>query len=264
LTENELNAFIACVVETVARRRPVFAGITTLNTRDTIRRARKLVDIGADGLFVGRPMWIAMDDKAIVRYYQDIAEALPGVPMCIYDNPSAFKGSISADVYDQLAAIPEIVASKHVTGPTLEKNLERFGHRIRILPLEIHWYDLAKKYPDKAEACWSGGIACAAAPTNALARAIEARDWTRAGEIAEQIKWAVSPMFEGGGLASVMDYSVQFAHARVTAAGLIDAGPPRPPYLFAPEEQLEGSRETGRRWAVLQQQFTQKVAAPTL
>lgn len=85
------------MVQTNKRSRPLFAGVTTLNTRDTIERARALVDIGVDGLFVGRPMWLAMDDKSIVRYYQDIAAALPGVPMVAYDNPVAFKGKISTE-----------------------------------------------------------------------------------------------------------------------------------------------------------------------
>jgi hypothetical protein len=29
-----------------------------------------------DGLFLGRPMWMAMDHPAIVRFYADVAEAL--------------------------------------------------------------------------------------------------------------------------------------------------------------------------------------------
>jgi len=110
LTGDELRTFIDCVVKTVGGRRPVFAGITTLNTRDTVRRGRELVALGADGLFVGRPMWLAMDEVAIVRFYQDIAAALPGVPLVVYDNPSAFKGKISAAAYRALAQIPEVVA----------------------------------------------------------------------------------------------------------------------------------------------------------
>jgi dihydrodipicolinate synthase/N-acetylneuraminate lyase len=50
--------------------------VTTLNTRDTIARARALVELGADGLFLGRPMWMSLDPAGILRYYRDIAEAL--------------------------------------------------------------------------------------------------------------------------------------------------------------------------------------------
>jgi len=99
LTWPELRGFVECVAQTAAGRVPVFAGVTTLNTRDTIERGRELLHVGADGLFVGRPMWLAMDDAAIVRYYQDIAHALPRVPLVVYDNPIAFKGKISREAY---------------------------------------------------------------------------------------------------------------------------------------------------------------------
>lgn len=194
----ELRDFVDCVVQTTAKRRPVFAGVTTLNTRETIRRAKGLVQLGADGLFLGRPMWLAMDDEAIVEYYRDLAEALPGIPFIIYDNPLAFKGKISKDAYRELTKNPQIVAAKHASTPELEGNLAEFGDKIRILPLEIHWYRLAKSYPDLALACWSGGIACAPAPVNALGRTIARREWADAEAISERINWAVKPMLKAG------------------------------------------------------------------
>lgn len=251
LTYEELRDFVDCVVQTTAGRRPVFAGVTTLNTRDTIARARGIVDLGVTGVFLGRPMWISMDDHAIVQYYRDIADALPGVPLMIYDNPLAFKGPISGEAYDELAKIPQIIASKHATNPALEPDLVRIGDRIRILPFETQWYKLAKAHPDTALACWSGAVACGPAPVNALSRAILARDWTLAEAIAEKINWALSPQFSGG-MSGFMDYSIQLGRERFTSAGYIDPGPTRPPYTWAPEELKEGSRESGRRWATLQ------------
>lgn len=255
LTWEELQTFIDCVVKTVGKRRPVFAGVTTLNTRDTVQRGRELVAIGADGLFVGRPMWLAMDDAAIVRFYQDVAEALPGVPLVVYDNPSAFKGKISPTAYEALARIPEVVASKHVGGPALVSDLLAVGDRIRLLPLEIDWHDLAKAHPDRALACWSGSVACAPAPIAALSRAILAQDWATAHAISEKLNWAVRAMFPGGDLSKFMDYSIQLGHVRFREAGLFEPGPPRPPYLEAPADYVEGSRICGQRWAQLQHEF---------
>lgn len=256
LTADELRTFVQAVVRTVAGRRPVFAGVTTLNTRDTISRGRELVEIGADGLFVGRPMWLAMDDKAILRFYQDVAAALPGVPLVVYDNPSAFKGKISREVYLALAEIPEVVASKHVGGPALVPDLLAVGDKIRLLPLEIDWYALARQHPERAQACWSGSVACAPAPIVALSKAILARDWNAAKPISEKLDWAVRAMFPGGDLSKFMDYSIQLGHVRFREAGLFDPGPSRPPYLEAPADYVEGSRVCGRRWAELQREFT--------
>lgn len=255
LTEDELRTFVDAVVRSVAGRRPVFAGITTLNTRDTIRRGRELMDLGADGLFVGRPMWLAMDDKAIVRFYRDIAAAMPDVPLVAYDNPSAFKGKMSRDVYRALTEIPEILASKHVGGPALVSDLQEVGDKIRLLPLEMDWYALARDHLDRAQACWSGSVACAPAPIVALRDAIFAGDWEKAAVISEKLSWAVTAMFPDGELSKFMDYSIPLGHVRFKEAGLFNPGPSRPPYLEAPADYVEGSRLCGQRWAQLQREY---------
>jgi dihydrodipicolinate synthase/N-acetylneuraminate lyase len=263
LTWPELQSFIDCVVQTSAGRRPVFAGITTLNTRDTIERGRALMALGADGLFIGRPMWVALDDRQIVRYYRDIAEALPGTPIVAYDNPGAFKGKIANAVYAELAKIPEIVAAKHVGGPALETDMRTVGENIRILPLETDWYPIAQTLPDLALACWSGAVACAPSPIAALGRAIIARDWATAETLHEKTNWACETMFPDGDFATFLNYSIQLGHARFRAAGLIDPGPTRPPYAGAPDDYVAGAEEVGRRWATLEREYARQAAGVT-
>ncbi|APA86915.1 dihydrodipicolinate synthase family protein [Paraburkholderia sprentiae WSM5005] len=255
LTREEHLDFTKCIIETNGKSRPFFAGVTTMNTRDTIARGRELIELGADGLFVGRPMWLSVDQKDIVRYYRDIAEALPGVPLVVYDNPIAFKAKISPEAYKALAEIPEVVAAKHVGGPTLEPDMIAVGDKMRILPLAPEWYPVAIKHPELARACWTGGIACAPSPIVANSRAILAGDWERAKEITAKLKWAEAPMFPGGDLARFMDYSIQIGHLRFKAAGLIDPGPSRPPYLEVPQEYVAGAVECGERWAQLEREF---------
>ncbi|MDO8264545.1 MAG: dihydrodipicolinate synthase family protein [Gallionella sp.] len=256
LTWNEMRVFIDCVVQTNNRSRPLFAGITTLNTRDTIERGRVLVDMGVDGLFVGRPMWLAMDDKAIVRYYQDIAEAIPGVPMVAYDNPVAFKGKISTEAYLELAKIPEVVASKHTGGPALVQDMRAVGEQMRVLPLATAWLAAAEELPELALAAWSGSVACAPEYNMALSRAMLAHDWTRVKLLSEKMNWAESAMFVGGDLAAFMNYSIQIAHLRFASAGLINPGPPRPPYLELPDNYRDGAIECGMRWKQLESEFS--------
>lgn len=62
-------------------------------------------------------------------------------------------------------------------------------------------------------------------------------------------------MFPGGDLTRFMDYSIQIGHIRFRAAGLIDPGPPRPPYLEVPAEYVPGAQECGQRWAQLQAEY---------
>ena len=260
LTEEELLGFVACVVETTKKRAPVFAGVTTLNTRDTVARGRKLLERGADGLFLGRPMWLPLDDKGILRFYTDMAEAFPGVPLVVYDNPGPFKGKIGTELYKALAKIPEVVASKHVGGPALETDVMAVGDQIALLPLEMDWYDIVHKHPDRVPACWSGNVACGPASIVALRRAIQARDWTNAKRISDRIVWALHPQL-GGDMARFMSYSIPIGHGRFRTAGLFDPGPTRPPYIDAPADLIAGGEETGRRFAQLQKEFAAEAVA---
>lgn len=256
LTWPELQSLIDCVVQSNNAGSPVFAGVTTLNTRDTIARGRRLIEIGADGLFVGRPMWLAMSQTSIVKYYQDIAEALPGIPLVVYDNPVAFKGKISTEAYRELARIPEVIASKHTGGPLLVKDMEAVGEEMRVLPLLTAWLAAAKELPDLALSAWSGSVACAPNCNMALSRAILSRDWAAAEMLSERCNWAEAAMFAGSDLADFMDNSIQIAHLRFSAAGLINPGPARPPYLDLSDRYREGGIRCGLRWKQLEDELT--------
>jgi dihydrodipicolinate synthase/N-acetylneuraminate lyase len=251
LTWLEQRDFTDCIVRTMRGRGLLFGGVTTLNTRDTIARARALVELGADGLFLGRPMWMSLDPAGILRYYRDIAEALPGVPLIVYDNQFAFKAKIDTETYAALSRIPEIVATKHIGGPTMGDDLRAVEGRMRVLPVDSQWSAFARAYPDEALACWTGNVADGAEPLVMLAEAVARRDWARADHISERMAWAQAPMFPGGKLENFVDYNIPIAHARLEGSGLVKSGPPRPPYLNAPQSHLEGGRETGRRWASL-------------
>jgi len=203
-------------------------------------------------------MWVALDDRGIVQYYRDVAEALPEMALVIYDNPGAFKGKISPAAYRELSRIPQIVASKHIGllgGEAFLADLRAVQGRIRLLPLESDWYYWARLFPEEVVACWSGNVACGPAPVVALKEAILGRDWERARRVTEEIEWALEPLFPGGNFQEFLKYSIQLDNAQFEAAGYIRPGPTRPPYTWAPEAYMEGARESGRRWAQLQRRY---------
>lgn len=255
LTWEEHQAFTDCLVQSVGGRSLIFAGATTLNTRDSVARGRALVAMGADGVFLGRPMWMSLDQRDIVRFYADIAEAMPGVPIIVYDNQFAFKAKIATETYAALSRNPSIVATKHIGGPSIEDDLRAVEGRMRVLPVDSQWAALAKAHPEAATACWSGNVADGTEPLVALAAAVAARDWARAEHNCGRMAWAQSAMFPGGKLENFVDYNVPIARARLEGSGLVQSGPPRPPYLYAPDGHWEGGRETGRRWAQLRAEF---------
>jgi 4-(2-carboxyphenyl)-2-oxobut-3-enoate aldolase len=235
LTENEAETFTRIVAAANEGRVPVFAGATTLNTRDTIARARKLMDAGAFGLFLGRPMWCKTDEASIVGFYADVAEALPSAPMILYDNPHAFKGKISPDTYRALAQIPNIIAAKYVAlGAQYVDDVDACGDSLRILPQDSDWLKARRLVGDRASACWTGSAACEMSPLIKLREAILNGHNTAADLVTRDINDSYVPLFPMGDFALFSTYNIPLEKARIAAAGLIDPGPPRPHYPFAP------------------------------
>lgn len=256
LTWDEQRAFARTLVETVAQRVPVFVGATTLNTRDTISRARALRDLGADGLLLGRPMWSTCDDRAIVDFYTAVATAVPELAIIIYDNPEAFKGKISPAVFGQLAGVPQIIASKcsSLSGAFLA-DLAAVAGRMRMLPVDREWYYAWRWAVDDVTACWSGAASCGPNAITHLARCIASNDEPGARAVSEQLRAAGRTFIPNGDFGLFAKYNIQLEKVRIDEAGYMKAGPARPPYSALPDDFAEGARESGRRLAALHEQF---------
>jgi 4-(2-carboxyphenyl)-2-oxobut-3-enoate aldolase len=262
LTWEELRDFADIVVQTAAGRVPVLVGATTLNTRDTVGRARALRDLGVDGTLLGRPMWAQCDEENLVRFYRDVAEAVPDLAIIAYDNPEAFKGKISAEAYAQLAAIPQVVAAKYpVFGPAFGSDVAAVAGRMRLLPVDRDWINGYELAPDEVVACWSGAASCGPAPQVALAHRLADEDLDGAREIADRLAAASVGFFPEGSFALFSRFNIQLEKIRINAAGYIQAGPCRPPYVFCPEEYAEGARTSGRRLADLHASFQAQEAS---
>jgi 4-(2-carboxyphenyl)-2-oxobut-3-enoate aldolase len=256
LTWPEARTFTRIVVDAAAGRAPVFAGATTLNTRDTIERARGLRDLGADGLLLGRPMWSFCDDVDIVGYYTAVARAVPELAIIVYDNPEAFKGKISTAAYRELAAIPQVVAAKYAgAGPSFTDDLVAVDGRMRLLPVDRDWYTAWSGQPEEVIACWSGSASCGPGAHVELARRIAAGDRSGAEEIDRELAAASAGFLPQNQFALFSKYNVQMEKIRINAAGYIHAGPSRPPYLHCPEDYAEGARRSGRRFAELHAKY---------
>jgi 4-(2-carboxyphenyl)-2-oxobut-3-enoate aldolase len=267
LTLNEIVDFTRAVVESVADRVPVFAGATTLNTRDTIERARLFRDIGAHGLNLGRGMLCAMGDPNIVKWYQDIAAELPDMAIFLYDDVQAFKRPLTTAVYRELAKIPQIVGCKYrtqiivsrmITANTYNADLEAVGKNIKLLTQETDWPLVHKFFG--VDGCWSSYINCVPGYVMALRDAILSGDEARLQAVMADSIWPGADFSPAGGLESWHIDKITALKTRIHYAGYIKAGPVLPPYDVAPEERFETAKKMAALDRELQKKYPHKTA----
>jgi 4-(2-carboxyphenyl)-2-oxobut-3-enoate aldolase len=255
------------VVESVADRVPVFAGATTLNTRDTIARARLFHQVGAHGLNLGRGMLSAMGDPNIIKWYQDVAAELPDMAIFLYDDVQAFKRPLTTAVYRELAKIPQIVGCKYRTqvivsrmiqANTYNADLEAVSGKIKLLTQETDWPLMHKFFG--VDACWSSYICCAPGYVIALRDAILAGDEERLEQVVADSAWPGPHFAPEGGLESWHIDKITALKTRIHHAGYIKAGPVLPPYDVAPQERFETAKQMAALDRQLQLKYPHKTA----
>ncbi|MEA2976325.1 MAG: trans-o-hydroxybenzylidenepyruvate hydratase-aldolase [Alphaproteobacteria bacterium] len=265
LTWDEKRAFMATVVETARGRVPYFGGTSSLNTRETVRQTRAAYDIGVDGTMLGPPMWCYPDLATSLQFYRDVAESCPGIAICVYANPEAFKFDFPRPFWAQIIQVPQVVAAKIVGIATIETDLRLTKGQIRLMPVDGSYYAAARIAPEECTAFWSGGALCGPAVQLALrdtvAAAKKSGGWSAAKEISAAIAAASARLIPNGNFAEFSKYNIGLEKARMNAAGWVKAGPCRPPYHIVPENYLEGARESGKMLAKLHAQITAHNAA---
>jgi 4-(2-carboxyphenyl)-2-oxobut-3-enoate aldolase len=262
LTAEEQRTYTATVVEAARDRVPVFGGATTLNTRDTLDRARVAKDVGAKGLMLGRPMMSPLSDENIVNFYRDIAEELPDMAIFLYDDQEAFKRPITTKAYAQLAKIPQIIGCKYrsrlmisgLVDNCYNTDLEAVGDNIKLMVSEVDWQTVARLYG--VDACWSSGVNGGPAPIMALRDALAAQDWATANEITHDMSWCYEGLIPPAGFEVWHIDKIPFMKARFAAAGYLKPGPALPPYYYISEERLAVARECGRRSQEMQKKYS--------
>jgi trans-o-hydroxybenzylidenepyruvate hydratase-aldolase len=255
LTWEEKKQFIATAVEATRGRIPFFAGTTCLGTRETIQQTREAYRLGARGTMLGLPMWCASDLTTAVRFYRDVAEACPEMAICVYANIAAFRFEFPSEFWGQVSEIPQVVMAKYGAVPNLAADMAAVNKRVKFLPIESYYLDVAEADPEFNTAFWSSGAACGPALAvrlrDLVAQAKAAGDWTAAKELAEELAKTLWPLIPNGNFEEFNKYNIGLEKERINAGGWMKAGPCRPPYVYVPEEYLEGARASGRGWAEL-------------
>ena len=111
LEPEEKRQVLAAAVEVAAGRVPVVVGVSELTTERAARFAGDAERIGADALMVLPAMVYVPTETELVTHFRAVAQA-SGLPIMLYNNPPAYRVSITLEALRRLADVPTIVAVK--------------------------------------------------------------------------------------------------------------------------------------------------------
>ncbi len=252
----EKRAFIDTMVQVNRKRIPVFAGATALGTKEVVRQMKGLKDIGADGAFVGLPLWQTPTLENSVQFYSDLSEAVPDMAVMIYSNALFFKSSFPTPFWAGVAQnAPTAITTKVTYGiGTLLEDMRAAGHQINFMPGQNNIYPAYKMARTKITACWSTSAAMGPEPVVALMEAIQNDDEKRVDAIWEDMR-SVPAFMPPGATSQFAQYNAQAEKWRFNASGYVNCGPSRAPYGDLPENWKKHAELHGKAWAQLREKY---------
>ncbi len=254
LWEEEHKPFAEVVIETARKRVPLFIGVTTLGTRESIRRARHFVDMGADGILLGIPMWQAPTMEEAVAHYKMVSEAVPNANIIVYANTQAFRFAFPPAFWGIMhREVPAVIGAKYGNMTNLLASLAACENSINLAPVYSGLYQFSLLSPETSTACWSHVVQLG--PMHAMLDAVGKGDMAKAKEVQDDFQWARSTQDPPLSPEVFGQFNIQLEKLRMDAAGYCKAGPMRPPYHLIPEKMAEGAREAGRRWKVIAEKY---------
>ena len=123
VAEEDRGPILQTVVERVAKRVPVFVGVTAMSVKQTLKNAREAYELGADLLMVCSPINGTMKRGDLLKFYEAVAAETP-LPIIVQDT-GASSGAYSAEFMAELAEkIPTVGYAKAEGSGFLRKTVD--------------------------------------------------------------------------------------------------------------------------------------------
>lgn len=116
LSGEEKKAVLETVVDQVAGRVPVYAGTGCISTKETIEQCKMAEAAGADIISVITPSFAKASQHELIVHYQTVAEAVPNMPIVLYNIPMRTGNAIEPNTVLELAQVDNIVGAKDSSG----------------------------------------------------------------------------------------------------------------------------------------------------
>jgi 4-hydroxy-tetrahydrodipicolinate synthase len=111
LDADEKRKMITATVEAARGRVPVIVGVSEMTTPRAAALARDAEKLGANGLMVLPAMVYVPSEEELIAHFRTVAEAT-ALPIMLYNNPPAYRVSISFDTLKQLASHKNVICIK--------------------------------------------------------------------------------------------------------------------------------------------------------
>lgn len=134
LTEEEKVRILEAVLEEKSEQHLVMAGTGYESTRQTIAFSKHAAELGADFVSLLTPSYFKkrLTDDAMIRYYTDVAEAVP-IPVLVYNAPGFTGMTISPKVIETISRHPNIAGMKDTSPDSIARYLEVCGENFDVL-----------------------------------------------------------------------------------------------------------------------------------
>ena len=117
IEEDEMERGLKIMVDQAAGRVPVYFGIGAISTKKCVRLAKMAKAGGATGISVLQPMFLKPTEEELFRHFKTIADAVPDLPMLLYNNPGRVGYTMSGNLVERLAhEVENIVGMKDTSG----------------------------------------------------------------------------------------------------------------------------------------------------
>lgn len=116
LSGDEKKLVLETVIDQVAGRVPVYAGTGCISTKETIEQCKMAEAAGADILSVITPSFAKASQHELIVHYTRVAEAVPNMPIVLYNIPMRTGNALEPQTVVELAKIDNIVGTKDSSG----------------------------------------------------------------------------------------------------------------------------------------------------
>ena len=114
ISPEEKRRAVAETVAVLGRERIVVAGVNQESSAAAAQEAMAAIEAGADAVMVFAPNGFALsgDPGLAVRHHRIVADAIPGVPLFLFQGSHAVRMAYAPEILDRLLDLPTVVGIK--------------------------------------------------------------------------------------------------------------------------------------------------------